>query len=522
MGVASAFRSKEGGVMTQIPKFVYLKVSGEIVGPFAVDQVARWVDEGTLSPNTPASVDTAAWTAVGSFLPRPQPQVQPATGLPSEPPVLDVQPAPRAKQAAIPKAIPKPPVRQRRLQLDTIVLVVSVGATCLVLAFLIVLLVRNPAQKGPVDSAMGDFSGATLQMNKAAAGPSMWRDRVRRACVVVLTDTGLGSGFFVHGPRQPLVVTNYHVVEGATVISVRTHDGSLHPVQSLQVFPTADLAFLAVEGLASAPATLELEPALPDIGDDAYAYGAPEGLADTLTRGVVSGVRTSSAIPGSSGFDENLQWIQTDAAINPGNSGGPLLNHAGVVIGINTFGRNPEIAQNINFAVSSLEVAQRLKNLRLAPLSEITTSLVENATGRARATAAYWAALCMVLKAFQRDLGSLAKGEVSSTQEIIAQLRQIISLCESAARLVDSLPTDNVDAKAIQCGERVRSFFEILAQQLANTIVLMQSAPGPGAEEALAESLDRLGKKFAEMVTFCEQARKELCKNYGIVLPQME
>jgi S1-C subfamily serine protease len=161
--------------------------------------------------------------------------------------------------------------------------------------------------------------------------------------------TGSGSGF-IYDPNG-FILTNRHVVEDTTQLTVilddgRRFDGTVYGVDTL-----TDLAIVKIDGtdLPYAPigSSAALEP-----GQLAIAVGNPLGdYANTVTTGVVSGIgrqiRASSATQNSSDVLRNL--IQTDAAINPGNSGGPLVNSAGQVIGINT--AVSENAQGLGFSI---------------------------------------------------------------------------------------------------------------------------------------------------------------------------
>ena len=141
-----------------------------------------------------------------------------------------------------------------------------------------------------------------------------------------------GSGFVYDSDGH--VITNYHVVEGATSLEVRLADGSTYDATVVGTDPSTDLAVLKVD----APSN-ELHPlTLGDsgdvaVGDGVVAIGSPYGLEETVTSGIVSALgRTIEStngysIPGT---------IQTDAAINHGNSGGPLFNLSGQVIGVNS------------------------------------------------------------------------------------------------------------------------------------------------------------------------------------------
>lgn len=154
----------------------------------------------------------------------------------------------------------------------------------------------------------------------------MWQPRARQNIV-------LGSGVIINGTRG-LVVTNEHVVRGATSIKVTLSDGREMTAKVLGADPRFDLAVLELDTKQSLP---ELK--LGDsndlmIGETVIAIGNPFGLSHTATTGVVSA--TGRSLPGTGQGQGLKDLIQTDASINPGNSGGPLLNIKAEVVGINT------------------------------------------------------------------------------------------------------------------------------------------------------------------------------------------
>ena len=141
---------------------------------------------------------------------------------------------------------------------------------------------------------------------------------------------GMGSGFVID-PRG-IIMTNTHVVNGASEVKVRFADGRELIATGIKTDPRTDIAILRVT-----PAAGEHFEALPlgnsdqaEVGDWVLAIGSPFGLEMTMTQGIVS------AKGRHIDKTEREDFIQTDAAINPGNSGGPLLNLDGEVIGINT------------------------------------------------------------------------------------------------------------------------------------------------------------------------------------------
>jgi S1-C subfamily serine protease len=141
-----------------------------------------------------------------------------------------------------------------------------------------------------------------------------------------------GTGFVIDGEGH--VLTNFHVVEDATSVSVGFDDNRIVQARVLGTDATNDLALLQVDpdGLKLAPLQLGDSSTI-QVGDPVLAIGNPFGLDRTLTTGVVSALQRQITAP--NGF--TIQHvIQIDAPINPGNSGGPLLDAAGRVIGINS------------------------------------------------------------------------------------------------------------------------------------------------------------------------------------------
>ena len=157
---------------------------------------------------------------------------------------------------------------------------------------------------------------------------------------------GQGSGFIID--KSGIVLTNAHVVDKADRVTVTLNDGRTFPGEVQGTDEVTDLAVVKINTKqANLPvATLGDSDAV-KVGDWAIAVGNPLGFDNTVTLGIISTLKRSSAAVGIP--DKRLDFIQTDAAINPGNSGGPLLNSRGEVIGINTAIRAD--AMGIGFAI---------------------------------------------------------------------------------------------------------------------------------------------------------------------------
>ena len=143
---------------------------------------------------------------------------------------------------------------------------------------------------------------------------------------------GIGSGVIIS--PDGYIVTNNHVVDGATDIRVTMSDRRVLPAKLIGTDPLTDLAVIKIEGhdFPNVPwgDATKLRP-----GQTVLAFGNPFGMRFTVTRGIVSALNRPNPSPNDA--RKPGQFIQTDAAINPGNSGGPLVDVRGEVIGINTF-----------------------------------------------------------------------------------------------------------------------------------------------------------------------------------------
>jgi S1-C subfamily serine protease len=215
----------------------------------------------------------------------------------------------------------------------------------------------------------GTGYGSGLQLTEAEAAPTYDAEEQNNIAiykrvvpsVVNITSTALvfnffygavpqqgqGSGFILD--KAGHVLTNFHVVEGANRgVEVMLSNKRSYKAKVVGTDKVHDLALLQIDAPNLQPVTLADSGGL-SVGQKVYAIGNPFGLSGTMTRGIISSIRS---IRGSEGaLIEDA--IQTDAAINPGNSGGPLLNSGGEVIGINTMiaSNGAEQSSGIGFAI---------------------------------------------------------------------------------------------------------------------------------------------------------------------------
>ena len=158
------------------------------------------------------------------------------------------------------------------------------------------------------------------------------------------TQQSLGSGVIIDG-RQGLVLTNSHVIAGATTISAKLLDGREFEADLVGSDPDFDLAVLRLKDAHDLPQAAMGDSDSIMIGESVLAIGNPFGFSHTVTTGVVSAVRRTVRTEQGVYTD----FLQTDTAINPGNSGGPLLNILGQLIGVNTAIQAQ--AEGIGFAI---------------------------------------------------------------------------------------------------------------------------------------------------------------------------
>lgn len=213
-------------------------------------------------------------------------------------------------------------------------------------------------------SPSGSASGSpSLGAIAAGAGSAQIPDiaaRLQPSVVTIFVGQGLGSG--VVYTADGLILTNEHVVRGATAVQVGFADGSRVTGTVRATDAVTDLALVQADRTNLPVPTYQT--ILPRIGDLDVVIGSPLGFENTVTAGIVSGLHRE--IPGSAAEGQSLvELLQTDAAISPGNSGGAVVNGAGEVIGVSEAYIPPSAgAVSLGFAIPAATVVDVAEQLR--------------------------------------------------------------------------------------------------------------------------------------------------------------
>ncbi|MDQ4144155.1 MAG: trypsin-like peptidase domain-containing protein [Actinomycetota bacterium] len=180
---------------------------------------------------------------------------------------------------------------------------------------------------------------------------------------------GQGSGVIID--KRGVIVTNNHVVQQATEVTVVLNDGRKLDGTVIGTSPENDVAVVRVEADDLTPIEFGRSEAL-RLGDEVIALGFPLGLTGgpTVTQGIVSALERKIQV-GSTGASTTLEGlIQTDAAINPGNSGGPLVDLNGRLVGINTAAAGAASAENVGFAINIDEAIPVIEEILTSPAED--------------------------------------------------------------------------------------------------------------------------------------------------------
>ncbi len=266
--------------------------------------------------------------------------------------------------------------RPRRTHTPRWALSVTVTLLCLALAAIVALggLVRRLAAGVPASQPdAGGEKPVTMQLDdlpETADGGLTTAEIAQRVAPSVvsvhiyeqdsLAPSSMGSGVVL--TQDGYIITNAHVVEGASGINVLFADGTEMDARIIGVDEKTDLAVIKVAGEGLVPAEFGDSGALA-VGERAVAIGNAAGQFDwTVTQGVISGLDREVTVT-VGGRDVTMSLIQTDAAINPGNSGGALVNRFGQVVGINSARMNSAFFEGICFAIPTRTAQPVVENL---------------------------------------------------------------------------------------------------------------------------------------------------------------
>lgn len=188
----------------------------------------------------------------------------------------------------------------------------------------------------------------TIALNVQSTDFSQIIKQAVKSVVSIQTNTGVGSGAFIQDGGY--IVTNYHVIKGATSAAVITSDNKRHGVRIVGVDTDSDIAILQIE--EDYP-VLAFTRRNPSVGERVIAVGNPGGLQLTVTEGIISATERKDSAGNT--------YLQTDVPINPGNSGGPLIDASGEIVGINTL--KVSGFEGIGFALTAEQVSDIARDL---------------------------------------------------------------------------------------------------------------------------------------------------------------
>jgi S1-C subfamily serine protease len=211
----------------------------------------------------------------------------------------------------------------------------------------------------------GNFTYQNVTVYQDSTAMAAIYSNVRDSVVLVqgtISSGGVqGSGFVYQYQNRMVIVTNYHVVEDTTSLSVTFSNGNGYVATILGTDPYADLAVVSVDAPSNQFKPVEIvSSSTLRVGDQVIAIGNPYGLVGSLTTGVVSAVGRTITEDTAGGFSV-ANIIQTSTPINPGNSGGPLLNVLGKVVGITT--AIVSDSQGLGFAVPGNTILREISAL---------------------------------------------------------------------------------------------------------------------------------------------------------------
>lgn len=367
---------------------------------------------------------------------------------------------------------------------------------------------------------------------------------------IAISNRSLGSGFVVD--PQGVVLTNYHVIEGAKDAVVVFPDKTTFKVEGfLGIEPKKDLALLKIQPGRKGLKALAVAQQPPAKGEKVYAFGAPMGLSGSVSEGIVAALRPGEEVRDTLktltsrdiyaeilGYDLDAQWLQTTAPISPGNSGGPLVNGRGEVVGINTWVH--ALGQNLNFALSAVHVKPMIAAAGAAihPLAELPKPRPqhqEGPKGDGKKTLVLWNQLNDLkidlnkkiavqerkLKENSIQVGTAARGIQGRLNKMASGRREQAKAYSAYASEIKTFELEGVDLEfaAVAIAE------SHLAQQIAvvyqdfATVIAANSAEGAAVGE---HNIRVLGSRMTSLRTAQDVLRVNLANRYNLKFPSLE
>ena len=279
-----------------------------------------------------------------------------------------------------------------------------------------------PPRLVPIEPVVNDSAAAGPGIVTSLGAPRSIEEIISRAAaavVLIRTPNSSGTGFFV---LQDFVLTNAHVVSGHSLVTVRLASGETVQGRVERSSADLDLAIVRATARPESNQVLQLGSRVPvRPGQEVLAIGSPLGLQNTVTRGIVSALRTVGGV----------ELIQTDAAINPGNSGGPLLDRDGRVLGVTTL-KLTRGAESLGFAVAIAHAVPLIEG-RHVPTGLGTTQAPSLQTGLSGGTSDVDATRLSGARRYEQAMQTAA----ARADQIDAQLKRFHSNC-----LVNATPSD--------------------------------------------------------------------------------
>jgi S1-C subfamily serine protease len=368
---------------------------------------------------------------------------------------------------------------------------------------------------------------------------------------ITLPNEREGSGFVVDA--KGLVVTNYHVIEGAHTATVTFVDKRILLVDGfIAVNVSKDLALLHIRSHDREFQALRLAEKPPAKGDRVFAFGAPMGLSGSVSEGIVAAIRPGREVQetllklahrdiyrDTLGYDLEAQWIQTTAPISPGNSGGPLVNAHGEVVGVNTW--VCASGQNLNFSLSVVHLREFLATAgtsvqMLSSLPPPRSDHGDRLRGDAQKTLDLWNQLnkCKIdlneqssacekklQKIVPNDLRNTMKGQAVRNKKMAVVYEQMAKIHGEYAGKVKALDNIEADPDAVMLSVAEADLaqrFGDACQEIATSLASQSEADKWHRERTLAS----FRRDAGTLRTIRDIIRIKLARKYDKKFPTLE